>query len=90
MTDEKLEKLKQQKQQIENRIKAHQNRQAAATRKADTRKKIVLGGAYMALEKKGVEITRAAILDYIEQTARDSDKALFQTPVAAVREDATA
>lgn len=83
MADAKLEKLKEQKKQIENRIRTIQTKAKSAARKAETRKKIVLGGAYLALEKRGVEITGAAIMAYIQDTAQDRDKTLFFPPLAA-------
>lgn len=45
-------------------------------RKIDTRKKIVLGGAVMALQKQEKAITEESILDYIKSTS-SRDKKLF-------------
>ena len=48
---DKLQKLKEKKQQLENRIKLEENRLANKERQIDTRKKI-LAGAYILEEYK--------------------------------------
>ena len=67
----KLDALKQKKQQIEAQIKELQARERTKQRKLDTRRKIILGGALLAvLNEKGDQATIAEVYEYARKTAQ--------------------
>ena len=74
----KLDVLKQKKQQIEAQIKELQARERTKQRKLETRRKIILGGALLAVEQQqGASMTIADVLEYARQTAqKEKDKTL--------------
>lgn len=77
MGDEKLEKLKQQRDQLNARIAKENARQRAANRKDDTRRKILLGSLCEKMITEGQwpeEKVKEALDDFL---TRPHDRALF-------------
>jgi hypothetical protein len=68
----KLEKLRQQKERIENRIKLIQNKESAQKRKLETRRKILLGVMFHQLVVDGriTDQTFNKCLDRIDERDR--------------------
>lgn len=75
--NEKLRKLKEQKQQLENRIKMEQTRLQKKERQEDTRKKILVGALFLEEYKNNMpELTKK--LDKF--LIRSNDRELFGLP----------
>ena len=75
-----IEKLLQQRAQLDARIQAAKSRESQAERKADTRRKVLVGA--FVLEAIGgnvaaLEINGRKLADFIQ---RDGDRALFNLP----------
>ena len=77
MTNSSIEKLKQKKAQIEARIQAMEARSKSKERKADTRKKILVGSYYLdlAIKEKTLEDLKNIMDKFLE---RDNDRLLFE------------
>ncbi len=78
-----IEKLLQQRAQLDARIQAAKSRESQAERKADTRRKVLVGA--FVLEAIGgnvaaLEINGRKLADFIQ---RDGDRALFNLPAVA-------
>lgn len=75
----KLDELKQRKQQIEAQIKELQARERTKQRKLETRRKIILGGALLAvMNEKGDNATIAEVYDYARKTTKkEKDRSLL-------------
>lgn len=89
----KKEKLLEKKAQIDAQLKELQYKEAAQSRKEDTRRKIVLGGAFIALDNQGQEITKESVIAYVlnHEKSRESDKQLmnfFNKPKENVEQNA--
>jgi hypothetical protein len=69
--------LREKEKQIKARIAKLEAIDRAKERKADTRRKILLGGFLMALAIKGDENAKRIIAGCVASLKRDSDKALF-------------
>lgn len=54
MTNSRLQQLTQKRQQIDERIRQLRQRENAANRRADTRRKVIIGGVILRLVKTGV------------------------------------
>lgn len=70
----------QHKQDIlKNRIADLERKESNQKKKKDTRLKIVIGGAVLALlkEEEGHQKTLKEVLEYINRTAQEKDKDLF-------------
>lgn len=75
-----IEKLLEQKKQLENKIKTVKAKEAAKKRKIDTRKKVLLGATMMtAVHNKDVEWhhLKALLNKYL---IKDKDRVLFDLP----------
>lgn len=72
----KLSKKKQA--EIKAKIRDVKAKEKAAERKKDTRKKIILGGAALALYRKKTSFTDKDLLAYLDKTLkRGNERALF-------------
>lgn len=74
---EMIQTLKEKEKQIKARITKLQAADKAKERKADTRRKILLGSFLMALAMKGDENAKRIIAGCISSLKHNSDKALF-------------
>ena len=78
---DKLAELLQQEAQLKARIQLLKNRESAAERKRDTRRKILIGGAILARVKRGAWHQKQ-LMDLLEQElVEDRDRVLFDLPV---------
>ena len=82
---EKLEELEAQKRKIEQRMKAVSARQKERERKADTRRKVILGGLLLDAAEKDPRYARV-VQTLIDRISRDADHKAFEgwTPPAPV------
>lgn len=76
MTKPTLEKLKEQRSQLDRRIQAIESRNKVAERKNDNRRKILLGSYYLEEAKKNNqwETVKKLMDDYLK---RNTDRVLF-------------
>jgi large subunit ribosomal protein L7/L12 len=79
----RLKKLTERRNAVNARIRKEQNKLAADKRRADTRRKILMGA--WAFEKSGrdSEFAKTALAELKEFLVRDSDRALFGIPPAS-------
>lgn len=76
MNRDYLEKLKQQREQLNARIQAAEAREKSAERKRDARRKILVGAYY--LDKARQDKTEAELVKTLDAfLTRDSDRSLF-------------
>jgi len=75
--EEKLKKLLEKKQQLENRIKLEQNRLQKKERQDDTRRKILAGALMLEEYKNKTEELKAKMDKYL---SRENDRELFGLP----------
>ena len=76
MAETALQKAERQLAQARARVQALRNREAAAERKLDTRRKVILGGALIDLATR--DDAAAAMLDRLVRTlAREQDRKAF-------------
>jgi hypothetical protein len=80
MTETALEKAQRKFEQAKAALDAIKARDAAAERKKDTRRKIVLGGALLELARTDKDAS-ALVTRLIAGLARDHDKKLFEKSV---------
>jgi hypothetical protein len=80
----RLKKLTERRDAVNARIRKEQNKLVAEQRKADTRRKILMGA--WAFEKSGrdSEFAQTALAELKDFLKRDSDRALFGLPPASV------
>ena len=76
MTESALQKAERQLAQAKARLQALRNREATKSRKMDTRRKVILGGALMDLASR--DGAAAAMVDrLLRNLPRDQDRAAF-------------
>ena len=76
---ERLEKLRQQKAQLEAKIKRVEAQEKAKAKKADTRRKILVGSYYLNMAE--VENNMPELVQKMDGfLSRPSDRALFNLP----------
>lgn len=80
MTTDKLEQLLKKQAQLKAQIQKEKNKERARERKEDTRRKIIVGGAFLAKAKKSEQLN-----DWLEDflnnnLTKDSDRELFKLP----------
>lgn len=80
MTETALERAQRKFEQAKAALDAVKAREAAADRKKDTRRKIVLGGALLELAKADKEAS-AIVSKLISGLTREHDKRLFEKSV---------
>lgn len=66
MSKTRLDQLTERRQQIDEQIRQLKQRENAAARKADTRKKVLIGGVIMKLVKSG-EMTQKQVTELLNQ-----------------------
>jgi hypothetical protein len=77
MAETELERAQKRYEQARARLQALRNREAARTRKIDTRRKVILGGALMDLATR--DSNAAAMLDrLIRNLPREQDRKTFE------------
>jgi large subunit ribosomal protein L7/L12 len=83
MAENRLKKLTERRNAVNARIRKEQNKLAADKRKADTRRKILMGA--WAFEKSGrdSEFAQTALAELKDFLVRDYDRALFGLPPVA-------
>lgn len=74
---EKLEELRAQKDKIEQRMKAVSARQKERERKADTRRKVILGSLLLDAAEKDERYARV-VASLMERITRDADRKAFE------------
>jgi len=78
--NDRLQKLKEQKEKLNARIQLIENRHKNKERKNDTRRKILLGSYYLDnAQKNGTMENLKKIMD--SYLTRESDRILFDLPV---------
>ena len=78
--DEKLAKLEAQRKRIEDRMRGIRAKQRERERRDDTRRKILLGAAFLNYIKERPN-RRADVMGVVDQFLdRDADRALFDLP----------
>lgn len=78
---DKLQKLEAKKAKIVAEIQRIRGREAAAERKADTRRKIILGGLVWAMVERGESVDKNALLTALDRSlGRPQDRTLFNLP----------
>jgi len=78
--NDRLQKLKEQKEKLEARIQLIENREKHKERKKDTRRKILVGSYYLdEAEKNGALDEIKKIMD--SYLTRESDRILFDLPL---------
>ena len=76
MTESALQKAERQLAQAKARLQALKNREATRSRKMDTRRKVILGGALLDLASR--DSSAAAMVDrLLRNLPRDQDRAAF-------------
>jgi len=79
--NDRLQKLKEQKEKLEARIQLIENREKHKERKKDTRRKILVGSYYLdEAEKNGALDKIKKIMD--SYLTRESDRLLFDLPIS--------
>lgn len=76
MTTEKLTALLQKRARLDERIAAARRSESDAARRADTRRKIVAGGALLALARRD-PVARRWLRDALDRALSERDRALF-------------
>lgn len=71
------EKLLEKQAKIKARLAEIEIKEKAQRRKQETREKIIIGGAVLALEKTGQVITKDSIYKHIKEHASKRDQKLF-------------
>lgn len=78
---EKIEKLEQRRAKIAAQIQRIKGREAAAERKADTRKKIIAGGLFLTMLARGEVVDKNAFFAALDKSlTRPADRELFNLP----------
>ena len=83
-TADKLDKLKQRKAQLEQRIAAEEGRAKKAARALDTRRKIIIGGSILAAMEQSpglLEMVRTILAQHV---TRPNDRAAVADLLGAV------
>lgn len=79
--NEKLQKLEQRKAKIAAEIQKVKTREATASRKADTRKKIIVGALVLGMMERGEGIAQNALFAALDKSViRPLDRLLFNLP----------
>jgi len=80
MAETKLERLKEKREAIEARIKQEQNKLKASERRADTRRKVLVGAAVLEWAKHDTDFAKRLNGELKSFLARDADRELFGLP----------
>ena len=81
MASGKIEKLQEKKDQIEAQIRELKSKEKAKLRKLETRKKIIVGGAFLAVAAKQDKFSSKDVWDYLDSTVkRKNERALLGLP----------
>jgi hypothetical protein len=76
----KLNRLIEQREAVNARIRQEQNRQRAGDRRADTRRKVLAGAAVLEWAKRDNEFSSRLMTELKVFLVRDDDRALFGMP----------
>ena len=76
MAESELERAEKRLAQAKARVQALRNREATKTRKLDTRRKVILGGALMELAARD-DGARAMLDRLVRNLGREQDRAAF-------------
>lgn len=78
---DKLKKLEARRAKIQAEISRVRGREAAAERKAATRKKIITGGLVLGMVQRGEVIDKSSLLAALDKSLiRPQDRSLFNLP----------
>ncbi len=78
---EKLQKLEERRAKIAAEIQKIKGRGVAAARKADTRRKIILGSLVWGMVQRGEVVDKNGLLAALDKSLfRPQDRALFELP----------
>lgn len=79
---DKLKKLEARRDKIAAEIQKIRGREAAAERKADTRRKIIAGGLVLSMLSKGEVVDKNGLLAALDKSlTRPQDRSLFDLPL---------
>ena len=86
----KLNRLIEQRDAVNARIRQEQNKQRAGERKSDTRRKVLAGATVLEWAKRDSEFSSRMMAELKRFLVRDDDRALFGLPPVPKREDSNA
>ena len=79
--EERISKLEAQRDRLNAKLQRERARESAEARKADTRRKVLVGAGVEAAVKRGL-LDRAAVYDALDKvTTKDRDRAALGLPV---------
>lgn len=84
MNNQKLKKLEARKAKIAAEIARVRGREAAAARRQDTRRKIIVGAVILGMVERGEGMPKNALFAALDKSlSRPQDRALFYLPPLA-------
>jgi hypothetical protein len=86
----KLNRLIEQRNAFNARIRQEQNKQRTGERKHDTRRKVLAGAAVLEWAKRDSEFSSRLVAELKRFLVRDDDRALFGLPSVPNKEDSNA
>ena len=86
----KLNRLMEQRNAVNARIKQEQNKLRAGERKADTRRKVLAGATVLEWAKRDNEFSSRLMAELKRFLVRDDDRALFGLPPLSNKENSNA
>jgi hypothetical protein len=86
----KLNRLIEQRNAVNARIKQEQNKQRAGERKSDTRRKVLAGATVLEWAKRDSEFSSRLMSELKRFLVRDDDRALFDLPPLPNKENSNA
>jgi hypothetical protein len=86
----KLNRLIEQRNAVNARIKQEQNKQRAGERKSDTRRKVLAGATVLEWAKRDNEFSSRLMAELKRFLVRDDDRALFGLPPLPSKENSNA
>jgi len=87
MAGDRLQRLIEQRNAVNARIKQEQNKVKAGERKSDTRRKILAGAAVLQWAAKDNEFSTKLMAELKAFLVRDADRALFGLPPTVTKEE---
>ena len=85
MADDRLQRLIEQRNAMNARIKQEQNKQKAGERKSDTRRKVLAGATVLQWAARDNEFSKLLMAELGKFLVRDADRALFNLPTSKER-----
>lgn len=83
--NERLEKLKRQKEVLNNRINQILAKENAQARKAETREKIIIGGLVLTIARRGADEAKKLLSTIEKSDLRDQDKKSLERLISELK-----